>query len=90
MAPKRVRRIRWGVVRRALRECRARRRPVVQWLGEDGEELWLQQFICAENALAIYVHLGEHVYCTLDEAGHPRGHPRGGTVRIQWRICFRG
>ena len=81
MAPKRVRRIRWGVVRRALRECRARRRPVVQWLGEDGEELWLQQFICAENALAIYVHLGEHVY---------GGHPRGGIVRIQWRICFRG
>ena len=68
------------MVRRALRECRARPRPVVQWVAEDGEEVWLQQFICAENALAIYVHLGEHVY----------GGRRGGTVRIGWRICFRG
>ena len=36
MAPKRVRRTRRRVVRRSLRECRARRRPVVQWVGGDG------------------------------------------------------
>ena len=66
------------MVRRALRECRARRRVVVTWVAEDGLPD-REQWFCQEIALDFYVHIGEHVH----------GGGRRGTVRIGWRICFR-
>ena len=71
-------RVRWGV-RQARRVCRARRLWVVSWVGEGGEELWLQQFKNAASAEEVYVLLGEHVY----------GGGRGGRVLIDKRICFK-